>query len=257
MHPLIDTHVHLDRLEKPLHAVTEARQQRVEDFIIPGIYPEGWPMLLSLAESIPGVWAAPGIHPMAAKVWHPALEARLRAALQHPKVVAIGEVGLDSQADSPAHQQEATFRSMIRLARDVDLPLLLHVRGAVGRLLEILREEQAQQVGGIFHAFSASLEVARQANDLGFALGIGGIVTYPGARRLPEAVRQMPAEWLVLESDAPDMAPHPFRGEANRPALLPLIAGEVARLRGWSLDETAKITTSNAGRVLRFAEQSR
>lgn len=257
MHPLIDTHVHLDRLEQPLQAVTEARDQQVEGFIVPGVHAADWPGLLSLAETIPGVWAAPGLHPLAAGAWHPSLEARLRAALQHPKVVAIGEVGLDSRVDSPDHQQEAVFRSMIRLARDFDLPLLLHVRGAVGRLLEILREEKAEQVGGIFHAFSAGLEVARQANELGFALGIGGIVTYPGARRLPEAVRQMPAEWLVLESDAPDMTPHPFRGEANRPALLPLIAGEVARLRGWSLAETAKITTANAERILRFTEQSR
>ncbi len=247
---LIDTHVHLDCLDQPLEAVAEAREHQVESFVIPGIHPEGWPRLLTIAEAIPGAWAAPGIHPLAARGWSPEREHQLCKAAQHPKVVAIGEVGLDNQVDIPKPLQEEIFRCMIRLARDLDLPLLLHVRRAVGRLLVILREERAEQVGGILHAFSGSLEVAQQAIDLGFALGVGGIVTFPEARRLPDVVRQIPAEWLVLESDAPDLAPHPFRGEKNRPALLPLIAREVARLRNWSLEDTARITSDNARKIL-------
>ncbi len=254
MTALIDTHVHLDRLDQPLQAVADARGHQVEAFVIPGIYAQDWPKILNAAETIPGVWAAPGIHPVAAGAWDSGLERQLRAAAQHRKTVAIGEVGLDSQVDTPAALQEELFRRMIRLAREFDLPLLLHVRRAIDRVLKILREEQADQVGGIFHAFSGSLPVASQALDLGFALGIGGIVTFPEARRLPEVVRQVPAEALVLESDAPDMTPHPFRGEANRPALLPLVARELAQLRHWSLEETAAITSANAKRILHFPQ---
>jgi TatD DNase family protein len=252
MTSLIDTHVHLDCFDRPLAAATEARSHQVDSFVIPGVRPEGWPVLVNLAETIPGVWAAPGIHPLAANSWTRELEHELRKTAQHPKVVAIGEIGLDSQVDTPQPLQEEALRNMIRLARELELPLLLHVRRAVGRMLTILREEQAGEVGGIFHAFSGGLEVARQAIVLGFALGISGVVTFPEARRLPEVVRQVPPEWLVLESDAPDLTPHPFRHERNRPALLPLVAREVARLRSWSLEEVASITSGNARRILRL-----
>jgi TatD DNase family protein len=119
-------------------------------------------------------------------------------------------------------------------------------------LLEVLRSERAAQVGGIAHAFSGSLETARHFIDLGFALGIGGVATFPAARRLHEVVRSVPAEWLVLETDAPDLPPHPHRGEANRPEWLALVAARVAALRGWTADETARITSANARRVLQL-----
>jgi TatD DNase family protein len=131
--------------------------------------------------------------------------------------------------------QEQAFRAQLRLAIAAGRPVLIHCRQAAGRLLQILREEGAERVGGIFHAFSGSLETARQGIRLGFAIGVGGTLTYPNARRLPEVVREVPAEWLVLETDAPDLAPHPHRGEVNRPAWLPLIARQVAELRRWSV----------------------
>jgi TatD DNase family protein len=139
---------------------------------------------------------------------------------------------------------------MIGIARDTGRPLLLHCRGTTGRLLGVLRSEGAAAVGGIAHAFSGSLETARQLIGLGFALGIGGVVTFPEARRLAEVVRTVPAEWLVLESDAPDLPPHPYRGHPNRPEWLALVAARVAELRGWTVAETARITTANARRVL-------
>ena len=160
---------------------------------------------------------------------------------------------LEKKPDSKSRQrmvQEEVFRQMIRLACDTGKPLLLHNRETTGRLLEILREEQADRVGGILHAFSGSLETASALIRLGFALGIGGIITYPEARRLPGIIDQLPAEWLVLETDAPDMPPHPRREQANRPENLLLVAEKLAALRGWSLSETAEITTNNARRVL-------
>jgi TatD DNase family protein len=250
---LLDTHVHLDAFDSPPDVVAQAGKCGVREFVVPGVAPQGWAAILAVAETLPGVWAAPGIHPLAADQWTPEVEQRLRAAARHSRVVAIGEVGLDSRVEIPRHIQEETLRRMIRLAREFNLPLLLHVRQAMGRLLSILHEEEARQTGGIFHAFSGSLETAYQVIELGFALGIGGVVTFPEARRLPEVVRQVPAEFLVLESDAPDLAPHPHRGKRNIPALLPLIARAVAGLRNWSLEETAEITTRNAKKILNLA----
>jgi len=148
------------------------------------------------------------------------------------------------------------LRQMIGLARETGKPLLLHSRRATGRLLNLLRRERADEVGGIAHAFSGSLETARQLIELGFALGIGGVVTFPDARRLAEVVCHVPAEWLVLETDAPDLPPHPHRGAENRPEWLTLIAARVALLRGWTADETARITTANARRILRLPAEA-
>jgi TatD DNase family protein len=172
----------------------------------------------------------------------------------HPQVVAIGEVGLDGMAGTDQPTQEAVFRQMIGIARDTGRPLLLHMRRATGRVLDLLRSERANTVGGIAHAFSGSLETARQLISLGFALGIGGVVTFPDAQRLAGIVQTVPAEWLVLETDAPDLAPHPYRGTDNRPEWLTLVAGRVAELRNWSQDETARITAMNARRVLKLPD---
>jgi len=170
--------------------------------------------------------------------------------LTHERAVAIGEVGLDRQLDISWQQQEELFIAMIRLAREMEKPLLVHTRRSTERILELLQREGGDQVGGIFHAFSGSLETARKIIGLGFLLGVGGVVTLQTARRLPEVIREVPAEALVLETDAPYMAPEQHRGQPNRPAYLELIARQVASLRDWTLAETAQQTTQNACRVL-------
>lgn len=246
---LFDTHIHLDFLSPGPAALAEARAAGVGGWVVPGVAPQDWPRLMAVAAAVPGAWAAPGVHPRAADQWRPELATELRQLAGDPRTVAIGEVGLDGQAGPEPAVQEAAFRQMIRLAREAGRPLLLHMRGATGRVLELLRAERAQEVGGIAHAFSGSRETARQLIDLGFALGIGGVVTFPGAR-LGEVVRSLPADWLVLETDAPDLAPHPHRGTDNRPEWLTLVAERVAALRGWTPQETARITTLNARRVL-------
>jgi TatD DNase family protein len=194
------------------------------------------------------------MHPLAAGEWCPECERELQQLLVEPEVVAIGEIGLDALLPSPSlEMQEQVFRAQLRLAIAAGRPVLIHCRQATERLLRILHAEGAERVGGIFHAFSGSLETALDGIRLGFAIGIGGTVTYTNARRLPEVVKKVPAEWLVLETDAPDLAPHPHRGETNRPAWLPLVARRVAELRGWSAAETAHITTENAKRILQIA----
>jgi TatD DNase family protein len=249
---LIDTHIHLDYLADLPRALAAARAHGINSWVVPGVDPAGWPHLQAAVAATPGAWAAPGVHPRAAANWRPELAEALLALATAPRAVAVGEVGLDRRAAVAPAIQEEVFRQMISLARASGRPLLLHCRGATGRLLELLRSEGAAAVGGIAHAFSGSIETARQLIGLGFALGIGGVVTFPEARRLSEVVRAVPAEWLVLESDAPDLPPHPHRGAENRPEWLNLIAARVAALRGWSREETARTTSANARRVLRL-----
>ena len=254
---LFDTHVHLDAsplAEDLEEEVRRARQAGIGYFVVPGVDRSGWRRVLEVAQAVSGAWAAPGLHPLAAGEWCPECELELQRLLAEPKVVAIGEIGLDALLPSPSLAvQEQAFRVQLRLAIAARRPVLIHCRQATERLLRILQEEGAEQVGGIFHAFSGSLQTAFQGIRLGFAIGVGGTVTYPNARRLPEVVREVPAEWLLLETDAPDLAPHPHRGEVNRPAWLPLVARRVAEIRGWSEEDTARITTENARRVLKIA----
>ncbi len=253
---LFDTHIHLDLLTDLQPEIAAARKIGINQFLVPGIRPATWPELLQTTAAIDGAVAAPGVHPLAARDWNQATREQLINCLQQTGIVAIGEVGLDSQIDIPQALQESVLRAQLRIAVDSQLPVILHCRQATGRLLQILQQERADRVGGIIHAFSGSLETALEAVKLGFALAVGGPVTYPEARRLPEVASQLPAEWLVLETDAPNMTPHPHRGAANRPIWLQYIQQRLAELRGWTLDETAAVTTNNARRVLRLSGEN-
>ena len=225
--------------------------------MVPGVASDGWQRLRELSENLSGVYFAPGLHPQYAQSWRPTVAVELERHVQHPRAVAIGEVGLDRKAEAPLMLQEQVFVQMIAMACAAGKPLLIHQRGSVGRLLELLRRERADRVGGILHAFSGSLESAREAIALGFAIGIGGVITYPEAKRLSTLVRELPADWLVLETDAPDISPYPLRGRDNRPSHLPIIAARLAELRGWSLEQTVRLTTGNSCRVLRLPAWSR
>jgi len=248
----IDTHIHLDCLNAPQAQLDEARDAGVGAWIVPGTSCERWPELMATTERHLDVYAAPGVHPQAAGRCTATDLEELRRLLQHPRVVALGEVGLDRLVDCPWQVQEKLFVQMIRLAREADKPLLIHARRSTARVLELLRQEGADQVGGIFHAFSGSLETAREVIALNFAIGVSGVVTFASARRLPQVVRQVPPSALVLETDAPDLAPEPHRGQPNRPVFLKLVAERVAALREWNCQETARMTTANACRILKL-----
>lgn len=247
-----DTHIHLDLLDDLDVQLDEARKAGVAGWIVPGVEPGGWSRILAIAERHASVYAAPGIHPQAAGSLRAEDLGRLRELMSNAKVVAVGEVGLDARIDVPLPLQEDLFIQMIRMAREAGKPLLIHARKSSGRILELLQQEKAEQVGGLFHAFSGSLETARRIIDLGFLLGIGGVVTWPTAKRLPEVVRAVPADALVLETDAPFMTPAPFNGQPNRAANLVLVAEQVAVLRGMSLEETVRLTTGNARRIFKL-----
>jgi TatD DNase family protein len=251
---LFDTHIHLDRLPRAglANELGQARRLGITSFLLPGITPSGWDDLTTLAEEHAGLFLAPGLHPLAAESWSPEVAERLKLLLTRPAVVAIGEIGLDDKISVPMAQQEIVFRAQLRIAVAAGLPLLLHCRGTLARCLQIFQEEKGSDVGGILHAFSGSRELAEVALRLNLALGFGGVITWPEARRAPEALRALPATAFVLESDAPDQSPEPHRRERNRPLWLDLIATRCAELRNCPRAEVAAQTTANARRILRL-----
>jgi TatD DNase family protein len=248
----MDTHCHLDDaslLDRLPEVLAAARNAGVERFIIPGVGPEGWRGIMALASKDSGIYPAPGIHPMRADRCSD--EALRRLTEICGEAVAIGEIGLDyTYEDMPRDVQQEAFRAQLKLAVAAGLPVLLHCRRAFQDLLRILREEGAERVGGVMHAFSGSVEIAEECIKLGFLISICGTVTYDNAVRPLDLVRRIPLDHLVLETDAPDMAPVPYRGRTNEPAFLVETAKKVAAIKGVTLEEVAAVTTANAQRVL-------
>lgn len=249
---LFDTHCHLDYA--PLSGqlpqlLDEARACGVGQWVVPAVRPAGWQAIRELCRCFPAVLPAVGIHPLACNEATTAVLSDLDRLA--PQAVAIGEIGLDRQLGDLA-RQEACFREQLRIARCHGLPVLIHCRGAIGRTLTILQEERAGQVGGIMHAFSGSLESAREFVRLGFAISICATITYPGAVRVLRLARELPLSHLVLESDAPDLPPQAHRGSFNRPAWLLETARTLAAIRQIPLDELAAVTSATARTTLRL-----
>jgi TatD DNase family protein len=249
---LVDSHCHLDfpELAENLPAFIEAMQtQGVIWALCPGVTLERLPAVLQIAESHPRIYAAVGVHPDTTEGGDPSAADLVRLA-DHPKVVAIGETGLDYyRTEGDVDWQRDRFRAHIRAAREVRKPLIIHTRAAAEDTLRLLREESAQAVGGVFHCFTEDAGTARQALELGFHISFSGIVTFKNAAALREVVREVPLDRLLVETDAPYLAPTPHRGKLNQPAYVRLVAEEVARQRGISLAALAEATTRNFFRL--------
>jgi len=245
---LIDTHIHLNSPElngQGLNLLPDAQQSGIDKFIVPGVRVSGWSGMLALAEKSENVYFAPGLHPAYVNQWSRAAAKQLQELVRQPKVVAIGEIGLDRTVNPSLPQQEIVLREQLQIALTAELPVLLHAREATGVLLAILCELQiGEKVGGIWHGFSGSLPVAEELAALGFKIGVGPILLRENARKLPEAVKALPAAALVLETDFPDMT--------ERPETLVEIAEKIGELRGISLDEVAQITTENARQLFKI-----
>lgn len=248
---LIDTHCHLDL--EPLYSnvsdlLDEARLAGLTGFVVPGVHPDGWERMLRLSGRHVGIFPAFGIHPMNADTADDNTLSRL--AEYAVKGVAIGEIGLDPVYPVPMERQERAFRDQLRLSVAIGLPVLIHCRRAFQRTLVIMREENVAEVGGIMHAFSGSPEMAMEFIRLGFAISISGTVTWENAARPIRLAREIPLDSLVLETDAPDLTPHPYRGEPNRPALLKEVLTATARIRGVSAADVAKASIGMSRRLL-------
>ncbi|MBP2673679.1 MAG: hydrolase TatD [Deltaproteobacteria bacterium] len=251
-----DTHAHLDLpplSENEEKVVARARDAGVDRIVTVGIDPESSAKAVEIAHRHPGVYASVGLHPHDASSLSDALLPRLEALSRCDKVVAIGETGLDFYRDrSPRDAQRAAFREQVRLARRRNLPVIVHDRDAHDEVLSILSEENASEVGGIIHCFSGDLAMARKALAMNFLISIPGAITYPKSQTQAEAVRKLPADRLLIETDCPYLAPVPHRGKTNEPAFVPLVAERIAQLKGLSVEDVARITTLNAVRLFRI-----
>jgi TatD DNase family protein len=251
---LFDTHAHLHdpAFAGDRAAVLErARRAGVGLMLAVGTDPATSREAVALAAAHGDVYAAVGIHPHDAAAADAAALADIGALARAPKVVAVGEIGLDYYRDlSPREAQRAVLAAHVALAREVGKPVLLHCREAHADLLALLEAEGVGAVGGILHCFSGDLDVARRGRALGLLVSIAGPVTYPNARRLGEVVRALGPDPLVLETDCPYLPPQGWRGQRNEPAYLPATAARVAELCGVPLDALAARTTANACRLL-------
>ncbi len=205
---------------------------------------------ISLAQKHDIFYAAVGIHPHNAANLNNSIISALADFAENPKVVAIGEIGLDYfYENSPREAQKIWFAKQISLARNVDLPIIVHDRDAHEDTMNILRSENAEDVGGVLHCYSGSVEMARQLLEMGFMISIAGPVTFKNARRLTDVVKFVPDDMILVETDAPYLAPEPYRGKRNESAYVKLVAEKIAEIKGKSLDYIIETTTSNAKRL--------
>ncbi|MGC4089560.1 MAG: TatD family hydrolase [Polyangiaceae bacterium] len=248
-----DTHCHLDadNTEGDAEAVIErARQAGVGYFTCIGVGGlEPMRQAVALAERHDNVWATVGVHPHDAATLDAALEAELEAALAHPRVVALGEVGLDYHYDhSPRERQREVFARMIALGRAHEKTIVVHTRSAAAETLELLESESARDVGGIIHCFSEDRAFAGRALDMGFDLSFSGILTFKNAKAIQEVAAWAPNERVLIETDSPYLAPVPLRGKRCEPAYLVHTAAHLAKLRGVEVSDLCAQTTHNAAR---------
>ena len=249
-----DSHCHLDdpRLLPGLAAhLAEAEAAGISAFLVPGVAPAGWPEIASLHRRFSRVLPAFGVHPTHAHLLTPAVLSELRSLC--PFATAIGEIGLDYTLVTPGRElQIDAFRSQLEVASRAGLPVLIHCRKAFGDLLAIMKEQGVGRHGGVMHGFSGAPEIALDCLRLGLHISLAGSVTYRNARRPLLVAKQVPLERLLLETDAPDLAPEPHRGSLNLPAYLLLTANRVAALKGIPLEELAAATTANARALFRL-----
>ncbi len=249
----IDTHCHLDAAEfdgSQAALVESAQAAGVERIVVPSVMRANFAAVRELCERFPICAPAYGIHPIYTSAAMPEDLDALRGYLAQPATVAVGEIGLDFFIEHhDRKRQEYFFIEQLKLAREFDLPVLLHIRRAQDTILKLLRQIKVR--GGIAHAFSGSRQQAEEFIGLGFKLGFGGAMTYPRAARLRELAATLPLESIVLETDAPDIPPAFLtHGEPNKPEYLPRIAQTLAELRGMPLEDIARITTENARSAL-------
>jgi len=252
---LIDSHCHLDRLDLGKYdgdlaaALQHARDNGVERLLCVSIDLENYPSMVRLVEPFPQVSVSVGVHPSHQGDREPSVDDLLERAA-HPRVVAIGETGLDYYyGEGDLEWQRQRFRTHIRAARACGKPLIIHTRDARADTLAILAEEGAERVGGVMHCFTEDWDIAQQAMALNFYISFSGIVTFRNATRLKEVARRVPLERMLVETDSPYLAPVPHRGKPNEPAWVRNVAEYIAELRGMALQELAAATTENYFRL--------
>lgn len=251
---LIDTHTHIDMIES--HTADEiiqlAAENNVKKMIIPGVTPDSDNVIFPLIEKYENCFGMLGVHPSEAKLYNEEAEEHIEKMLQHDKITAIGEIGLDYYWDKTFNDiQQEVFIKQIKLANKHNLPICVHDRDAHKDTFDILKEyNKGSDV--VLHCYSGSVEFAKECIKEGWYLGLGGVVTFKNAVKMKETAKEIPLEKIVLETDAPYLTPVPFRGKENQPAYVKYVAEEISYIKGIPLDEVAEITSQNAERIYRI-----
>lgn len=248
---LADSHCHLDRIDlEPFdnsfeNAIVEANKKGVTHFLCVAINTENQQAVIDIAESHPNIYASVGVHPLYTKGETASVDSLSKVAA-HPKVVAIGETGLDYFYDVESKEKQLSlFRTHVQAAVEVGLPLIIHTRDAREDTLAVLKEEGADKVGGVLHCFTESLEMALEAIELGFYISFSGIVTFNNASELREVAKRIPADRILVETDSPYLTPKPYRGKPNSPMYVSEVAKCLAELRCVNYSEFCEQTTKN------------
>jgi len=253
----IDTHSHLDfeEFQEDFSSViTQCKDNNVNTIIIPGVTIQDTPRILNLVEQYDELFATVGVHPSEAKSWNDKSYEYLKEVAQTPKVVGIGEIGLDYYWDKSFNDiQQEVLRKQIELAKEVKKPIVIHDREAHQDTFNILKDMNAKEVGVVLHCFSGSVEFMKECVKEGYYISLGGVVTFKNAIKAKEVAKEIPLDRLMLETDAPYLTPVPHRGKTNYPYYIPLIAQEIAQLRGISIEEVATQTTQNAKDFFKLA----
>ena len=253
----IDSHCHINfpgLAERLPELLDNMQRNQVSHALCVSVDLPAFPAIRALAEDHRNVFASVGVHPDYEDTEEPGVE-QLAALAKHPKVVAIGETGLDYfRLQGDLEWQRARFRTHIRAAIAVGKPLIIHTRAAAADTLRILREEGAERVGGVMHCFTETVEVADQAMALNFYISFSGIVTFKKALELKAVARHVPLERMLIETDSPYLAPVPYRGRTNEPAFVRHVAEEIAALRGIGVEEVGAATTRNFFELFQAAQ---
>ncbi len=254
---LFDTHCHLmdeqfdDDLEDVIQRANDAGICRI---VVPGVDVETSRKAIAIAQRFKGVYAAVGIHPEAAKGVATNAFDEIRRLASHPKVVAVGEIGLDYYWDATfRNEQQHVMATQIEIAKECNLPVIIHNREATADTIAVLRDTGAFAVRGVMHCFADSYETACSCIEMGFFISFGGPLTFKNARQVHEVAPKIPDDALLIETDAPYLAPHPYRGKRNEPGFIRLVAESLSKMKGFSLEQTMDLTTENAHALFRKA----
>lgn len=256
----IDSHCHINfkELSENITDVLEKMQHNdVSSALCVSVNLADFPQVLALACKYPNIYASVGVHPDHEDVDEPTVS-RLVELADHPKIIAIGETGLDYyRLTGDLEWQRERFRTHIRAAKQCGKPLIIHTRSASEDTLRIMAEEGAGEIGGVMHCFTESWDVARRALDMGFYISFSGIVTFKSALEIKEVAKRVPMDRMLIETDSPYLAPVPFRGKVNQPAFVKHVAEEIALLRGIPVDEVGDATSANFARLFGVRIDSR
>lgn len=250
---IFETHAHYDDeefnqdREEVLHSLKE---NQIGFVVNASSSIESIQKTIALTQKYDFLYGAVGVHPEEAKELNNTNFEWVKQMVKQPKIVAVGEIGLDYYWKEPEPEiQKKWFEEQIELAREVQLPMIIHSRDAAQDTLEIMKAHHAEEIGGVIHCFSYSKEIAREYLNMDYYFGIGGVITFANAKKLREAVAYIPAEKLLLETDSPYLAPVPYRGKRNSSLNLPAIAAAIADIKGMASDELIAVTTENAKRL--------